>query len=53
MLETIFTASNYFYMFETTAPLSSYLQTSGLDMFAAWNLVTSATIKVEGTDKNI
>ena len=31
--ETILTAFTYLYIFETTAPLSSYLPTIGLDMF--------------------
>jgi len=35
------------YIFETTAPLSSYLQTSALDMFTAWSLVDSATTKLK------
>ena len=45
--ETILTAFIYLYIFETTALLSSYLQTSGLDMFTAWGLVDSATTKLK------
>ena len=45
--ETILTAFIYFYIFETTALLSSYLQTSSLDMFTAWGLVDSATTKLK------
>lgn len=42
------TAFTYLYIFETTTPLSSYLQTSGLGMFTAWSLVDSATTKLKG-----
>ncbi|GBN70425.1 hypothetical protein AVEN_227428-1 [Araneus ventricosus] len=45
--ETILTAFSYLYIFETTAPMSSYLQTSCLDMFTSWNLVDSATTKLK------
>jgi hypothetical protein len=48
--ETILTAFTYLYIhfvFEATAPLSSYLQTSSLDMFTAWSLVDSATTKLK------
>ena len=34
------TAFTYLYIFETTAPLSSYLQTSGLDMLTADSATT-------------
>ncbi|XP_077295474.1 zinc finger MYM-type protein 1-like [Arctopsyche grandis] len=44
--ETILTAFTYLYIFETTAPLSSYLQTNCLDMFTAWSLVDTATTKL-------
>ena len=45
--ETILTAFTYLYIFDTTALLSSYLQTSGLDMFTAWSLVDSAITKLK------
>jgi hypothetical protein len=48
--ETILTAFTDLYIhfvFEATAPLSSYLQTSSLDMFTAWSLVDSATTKLK------
>ncbi|XP_064100752.1 uncharacterized protein LOC135211369 [Macrobrachium nipponense] len=44
--ETILTSFTYLYIFETTAPLSKFLQTSGLDMFIAWSLVDTATTKL-------
>uniref|UniRef100_A0A0L8H745 HAT C-terminal dimerisation domain-containing protein n=1 Tax=Octopus bimaculoides TaxID=37653 RepID=A0A0L8H745_OCTBM len=45
--ETILTAFTYLYIFKTIAPLSSYLQTSGLDMFTVWGLVDSVTTKLK------
>ena len=45
--KTVLTSFTYLYIFETTAPLSSYLQTSALDMFTAWSLVDSATTKLK------
>ncbi|GBO22676.1 hypothetical protein AVEN_69333-1 [Araneus ventricosus] len=45
--ESILTAFSYLYIFETTTPMSSYLQTSCLDMFTSWNLIDSATTKLK------
>ena len=45
--ETILTVFAYLNIFETKAPLSSYLQTSALDMFTAWSLVDSATTELK------
>lgn len=40
--ETVLTAFTYLSIFEITAPLSCYLQTSGLNMFTAYNMVEAA-----------
>jgi hypothetical protein len=50
--ETILTAFTYLCIFEVSAPLSSYLQTSGLNLFSACKLVQKAVDDLKAGSRN-